>query len=201
MTFLTRHIIIRIIIAYVVSGHMDCWEMGEGHMRGCRNIAAWVEMVTRKKDPKNIWSSSPKESVEDFAITVESGKRYRFCMQSNKLEEKDVADDNLSNFEIQVGFDLRMQMASRALPDEEMGPDAQRALDLLQTAAAAERQWQNLLDHFDFLRNREAKQRQLSDQINDRVMGWTIVEAVLVVTMAVAQVWYWKSFFEQRRYL
>jgi hypothetical protein len=33
------------------------------------------------------------------------------------------------------------------------------------------------------------------------VIGWSILEAVLVITMAIAQVCYWKSFFEQRRYL
>ena len=160
-----------------------------------------VPRGSERKNPQNIWSSKPNESVEDFAVPVESGKRYRFCMESNSLQEEDVEDDNVSNFEIQVGFDIRMQMLARALPDEELGPDAQRALDLVQAAAATERQWKNLLDHFDFLRNREAAHRQLSRQINDRVMGWTIIEAVLVVTMAVGQVWYWKSFFEQRRYL
>jgi hypothetical protein len=61
--------------------------------------------------------------------------------------------------------------------------------------------FQNLLDHFDFMRNREAVHVQLTNQINDRVMGWTIIEAILVITMAFAQVWYWKAFFERRRYL
>lgn len=190
---------LNMLLFHIVSGTMDCWE--RGRIRGCRSIAAWIEVVARKKDPKNVWSNNPRKSEENFAVTVQSGKRYRFCMQNNKLEGRDVDDEVLSDFAIQVGFDLRMQMAARALPDEEIGPDAQRAIDLLQAAAATERQWQNLLDHFDFLRNREAILRQLSGQINDRVMGWTIIEAVLVVTMAVAQVWYWKSFFEQRRYL
>jgi len=185
---------------------MDCWEIGEGHMRACRSIAAWIEKAPRRTAKKtskinNVWTSNPNNAEEDFAVSVESNKRYRFCMESNALQEKDVADDNVSNFDIQIGFDLRMQMEARALPDEEAGPDAQRALDLVEAAAAAERQWQNLLDHFDFLRNREALTRQLSIQINNRVMRWTLIEAVLVVTMAVAQVWYWKSFFEQRRYL
>jgi len=179
--------------------------MGEDHLRGCRSISAWIETVPKKVkrrvDYKNVWSSDPNLSVEDFTVAVEGRTRYRLCMESNALQEQDVDDDNLSNFDIQVGFDLRVQTEARALPDEELGPDAQRALDLVKAAAATERQWQNLLDHFDFLRNREAIHRQLSNQINSRVMGWTIIEAVLVVTMAIGQVWYWKTFFEQRRYL
>jgi hypothetical protein len=61
--------------------------------------------------------------------------------------------------------------------------------------------WQNLVDHFDFLRNREAQHHVLTSQILSRVMGWTLLEAGLVVCMALGQVMYWKKFFEQRRYL
>ena len=79
-------------------------------------------MVPRgdKKNPHNIWSSKPEESVEDFAVAVESGQRYRFCMQSNSVPEKDAEDDSTgNNFEIQEGFDLRVQMLARALPDDD----------------------------------------------------------------------------------
>jgi hypothetical protein len=57
------------------------------------------------------------------------------------------------------------------------------------------------VDHFDFLRNREAQHQVLTSQILSRVMGWTLLEAGLVVAMALGQVMYWKKFFEQRRYL
>lgn len=138
-------------------------------------------------------------------MDVEGGRRYRLCFESRKLEEGKANaedDDDSDLYTLQLGFNIRVKSkAQRALPDEELGPDAMRALELLEAASATEQQWQNLLDHFDFLRNREAIHRQLTGQINDRVMGWTIIEAVLVVTMAVGQVWYWKSFFEQRRYL
>jgi emp24/gp25L/p24 family/GOLD len=57
------------------------------------------------------------------------------------------------------------------------------------------------MDHFDFLRNREGMQWQLMRQTFSKIMGWTILEAILVIAMAIAQVCYWKSFFEQRRFL
>jgi hypothetical protein len=58
-----------------------------------------------------------------------------------------------------------------------------------------------LQDHYDFLRTRESINEALTDAIMSRVMGWTIAEACLVVFMAIAQVMYWRKFFEQRRYL
>lgn len=61
--------------------------------------------------------------------------------------------------------------------------------------------WENLVDHFDFLRNRESQHQVLTSQILRRVMGWTLFEAGLVICMALGQVMYWKKFFEQRRYL
>jgi hypothetical protein len=41
----------------------------------------------------------------------------------------------------------------------------------------------------------------LTNEILARIMGWTVVEACVVIAMAVAQVMYWRKFFEQRRYL
>lgn len=153
-----------------------------------------------------MWRSQETVSEEVFEVQVEGGQRYRLCFETTKTvdneEDKNPEEDDSIPYNLQLGFNIRVRPAAqRALPDEELGPDATRALDLLEAASGTEQQWQNLIDHYDFLRNREAVHRQLTEQINDRVMGWTIIEAVLVITMAVGQVWYWKSFFEQRRYL
>merc|ERR1711971_853861 len=81
----------------------------------------------------------------------------------------------------------------------EEGPDAERALDLLDEAEEIHDDWRNLLDHFDFLRNREAVHMKVTNQIENRVMFWSLIEAGLVVSMSVGQVLYWRRFFEQRR--
>ena len=193
---------IKPIFDLICSGNFDCWEEGENHnVRGCRGISAWIEM--RGGKGRDVWRSEEGESEEVFEVTVEGPQRYQLCFESSKLDPQDKAeeDDDSVPFSLHLGFNFRVSTAQRSLPDEELGPDAMRAIELLEAATSTERQWQNLLDHFDFLRNREAYHLQLTGQINDRVMGWTIVEAVLVVSMAVAQVMYWKTFFEQRRYL
>ena len=74
-------------------------------------------------------------------------------------------------------------------------------MEIIKSAQSVETSWLNLVDHYVYLRNREALAVQLSQQIQNRVMGWTVLEAVLVILMAVGQVMYWKKFFETRRYL
>jgi emp24/gp25L/p24 family/GOLD len=134
-------------------------------------------------------------------VQVDGAQRYRLCFESSESDAERREDDAVAT-SVQLGFNARVKSAvQRALPDTELGPETLRALELLEAASSAEQQWQNLLDHFDNLRNRELFHMQLTKQINARVIGWSIIESVLVVTMAVAQVWYWKSFFEQRRYL
>jgi emp24/gp25L/p24 family/GOLD len=139
-------------------------------------------------------------SEEAFHVQVQGlPNKYRLCFAAASEEEE---DDSLAVNHVQLGFHIRVQSAwPRALPDVELGPDAQRALSLLEAATTTEQHWHHLMDHFDFLRNREGVQWQLLRQTFAKIMGWTILEAFLVVTMAIAQVCYWKSFFEQRRYL
>jgi emp24/gp25L/p24 family/GOLD len=184
----------------VCSGNFDCWEETGTRLRGCRNIAAWIERYSGKG--KDVWRSQEGASEEIFDVQLEGNQRYRLCFESAEGRSKEHREDDAVASHVVVGFNIRVKSAvERALPDTELGPETLRALELLEAASSAEQQWQNLLDHFDFLRNREAFHRNLAEQINNRVMGWSLLESFLVVTMAVAQVWYWKSFFEQRRYL
>lgn len=177
------------------SGDFDCWEEGMGRVRGCRNIDAWVD---QRGATQPIWRSHPGYSEEDFFLDIKPNQRYRLCFLSRTVENR---DDEMEDYMMQVGFSFRVQTTSRSLPDEELGPEAEKAMELLRFAEVNHELWHGVTDHFDFLRNREAVHRQLSGQINDRVMGWTIIESVVVVSMAVGQVWYWKTFFEQRRFL
>jgi hypothetical protein len=195
--------------AVTISGNFDCWEEGNTFVRACRNVQAWIETVSNLSEMElkehYPWRSTPGVSEEIFHFQVEGlPNKYRLCFESSGVEEEEeeeVDDTSLANI-LQLGFHLRVQSAApRALSNEELGPDAQRALHLLEEATMIRQHWHNLRDHFDFFRNREAVQQKLLQQTYVKVMGWSIVEAILVITMAIAQVCYWKAFFEQRRYL
>jgi hypothetical protein len=146
-----------------------------------------------------LWESSRGEKEGVFSVTLDPSVNFvELCFDI----EKEVDDDEVEDEGLPVGFNVYVHPAQeRTLPEGEVGPDAQRALELVTEADEVLMSWRTLLDHFDFLRVRESQHTLLSTQIMSRVMSWTLLEAVLVVTMAVGQVLYWRKFFEQRRYL
>jgi hypothetical protein len=125
---------------------------------------------------------------------VKPSHRYELCFQNNSA-----ADDDDRSFN--VGFAVRVMNRPRSLDAEEIGPDALRALKLVEGSSAILEDWGSLKDHFDFLRNREGIHQDMNDAILYRIQRWTIIEALLVMGMATGQVLYWKKFFETRRYL
>jgi hypothetical protein len=161
-------------------------------------ITAWITKVAGEHDVgKTLYHSEEEDHEEDFSIQVEAAGVYQLCFE---LETDPVNDEYAESYT--VGFNLRLASAvPRALDEDIQGPDTERALKLIESAQAVETDWRNLVDHYVYLRNREALAVQISQHIKDRVMGWTFLEALLVTGMAVAQVLYWKKFFETRRYL
>ena len=125
---------------------------------------------------------------------LEENTRYSLCFQNN-----DSNDDEENEFD--VGFSVHMSNPPRALKDGEIGPDEQRALKLVEKATAIQEDWTNMLDHYEYVRNREAIHKDMNDAILHRLMRWNRMEIFLVVGMATGQVMYWKKFFETRRYL
>lgn len=144
-----------------------------------------------------LWKSSDGDSEGKFAVDLDAKKRVELCMEL----VTDVEDDQVEEEGLPVGFNLYLTSVEHSLPEGEIGPDAQRALDLVQQATSIHLDYRSLLDHFDFLRNREAAHSALTASILSRVMTWTVIEAFLVISMAIGQVVYWRKFFEQRRYL
>lgn len=179
----------------VLSGNYDIiTEDIEGDM-----VQVWLENQSTPAHTTKLWKSGEDDSEGIFGMTVEPNQRLALCFQAEWHEAED--DEVATISVVEIGFGLQVHPMPRTLPDEETGPDAQRALDLIQSAISVETDWSNLMDHFSFLRSREATHIKLTNEILDRIMGWTIVEAFVVIFMAVAQVLYWKKFFEQKRYL
>jgi hypothetical protein len=139
----------------------------------------------------------PAHEAQEGTFKMENVKpshRYQLCFQNSYTEDDD-------DYSFNVGFAVRVMYPPRTLDAEEIGPDAQRALKLIQGSSAILEDWGSLRDHFDFLRNREGIHQEMNDAILNRIQRWTIIEALLVMGMATGQVLYWKRFFETRRYL
>ena len=58
-----------------------------------------------------------------------------------------------------------------------------------------------LLDHQEYIKNRESKHRHVVEQTFTLVMRWTLLEALVLLSVAFLQVVYLKRFFETKRYL
>jgi hypothetical protein len=126
--------------------------------------------------------------------SVAQSVRLALCFQNN-----DIGDEDDNDFD--VGFSLRVNHLPRALEEGVIGPDGERALTLVKRATDIHQDWSAMLDHLDFVRNREAMHQDMNDAILSRLSRWTYIEAFLVISMATGQVMYWKKFFETRRYL
>lgn len=178
-------------------------------MEACHRFSAWVDEdppSDEKRTHPTVWESNDEW---DFHLEVRSSQRYRLCFlafskekarASARQEEEDEPHFE-GDYRTVVGFNIHVHEIERTLPDEELGPDALRAVNLQSSAMYVQDQWGEMRDHFSYMNYREAEHKRMSDQINERVMGWTILECLIVVIMAIGQVWYWKSFFEQRRFL
>jgi hypothetical protein len=118
--------------------------------------------------------------------------KYDICFENHQNKDD---DDNIFD----VGFSIRVNGPSRSLPEGEIGPDAigpdaERALKLADKATAIHQDWNAMMDHLMFVRNREAMHISMSELILSRLARWTYIEAFLVVGMATGQVLYWKKF-------
>lgn len=131
----------------------------------------------------------------DFKLEhIKASSRFSVCFQNNASTED---EEN----EFDVGFNIRFHNPVRTLDEGVSGPDAERASQLVEKAWEIDQDWEILVDHFEFLRNREGIHYEMNNQIMTRLKHWTYFEALLVVVMAMGQVMYWKKFFEKRRYL
>lgn len=177
-----------------------------------------------------LWNSKPNIRDEEFQIHVEANSgKYSLCFESilhhnrptsvsnkhNKhkkqhdkdneeiMSEEDIEDDDEELIEpVMVGFNIHvLNTVVRTLPDNEQGPNHIRAIDLLNNINQIDIHWNNLVDHYNYLRTREYIHYNLSKSIHTKIISWSILETILVICMAIGQVLYWKKFFEQRRYL
>ncbi|CAB9521586.1 transmembrane emp24 domain trafficking protein 2 [Seminavis robusta] len=179
---------IRVLTPSVISGSYDCLDDDvDGTM---------IKVSVKNEQTKEIkWKSGPEQTEGMFRLHVDPA-RYELCFQSEVPDDDEAAHDATG-----VGFALRCIPPPRTLPEGEEGPEAKRALQLVESASNIDQDWQNMLDHYDFLRTRESNHRELIEAIFTRLWKWTLIEAVLVVFMAFLQVMYLRKFFEQRRYL
>ena len=125
-------------------------------------------------------------SEDLFRVQVRDGGRLYVCVQNGIDHE---SEDELDR---KVGIDIRVS----SLPKEDSA--TQRLLN------AAEQLSYKILDlqnHQDYMRNREAAHRQVTEETFTYVVRWSLLEFAVLLGVAVAQIIALRVFFERKRYI
>lgn len=152
-----------------------------------------VIVSVRGPDEKIHFESKQKEGVDQlsdkelsegqFQFDAEEEGDYLMCIENGTEDES----DGVTRI---VAFNFRI-IESEETDYEYDGLDAELAnmragLDLLR-------------DHQSYMSQREDVHRDAIDSINTKVLCWTILEAVILIGMAIWQISYIRSFFETKR--
>jgi hypothetical protein len=100
----------------------------------------------------------------------------------------------------EVGFAIRVIPPRRGI-EGEAGPDDRLTAHLIELSEKLMEGLDTMTDHQEYMRERENRHTLLADSTFNRVVQWTLLEAVVLVLISFGQVLYLKKFFEQRRYL
>ncbi len=157
-----------------------------------------VSLYNEQKTP--IWQSKSGTSEGTFTIHNARSGKYEFCIQNGNLGSDDTYAKQ-DGFPREVGFAIRVVPPARGLDGEIFGPDDQLTANLLTMSSKLLTGLHTMSDHQEYMRERENKHRILAGLTFHTVMQWTILEAIILILIAFAQVLYLKNFFEQRRYL
>lgn len=173
--------------------------------------------------PRPVWKSIRGRSEGIFTYKRARG-RHQLCIR-NGLDK--LPSDNQDR---NVGFNIRVTPNTIPVPDgggmikettgATLGPNAtkeekekheraqeeakrahEKTTRVLSLSRELIRKLYDMTDHQAYLRNREGQHRELTEQTFSRIVRWTVLEAVVLVLVAVGQVWYLRKFFETKRYL
>ena len=178
-----------------------------------------------------IWHSKPKTSEGSFSLlnhgkyhlcfgngvggykTEADKKRDQMKLDGHPVPEDD--DFDYSNNDGQnrnIGFSLRVtplegtKMAAiqnqKTATDSDIKKDMnQQSTKLADLTYSLKYKMELLLDHQEYIKSREAMHRHVVEQTYSMIMRWTVLEALVLVGVSFAQVYYLKRFFETKRFL
>lgn len=144
-----------------------------------------VDMVLT--DPKEkVLYQGIKKQFDTFTWTPELTGIYTVCFSN----EFSTFSHKLVYFDLQVGEE-------QPLPGT--GDHLTAMTKMEQSAASIHESLNAVVDSQTHYRLNEAKGRKRAEDLNTRVMWWSIVETLVVLTLGVGQVFILKSFFSDKK--
>jgi hypothetical protein len=162
-----------------------------------------VYIMEANEKEKIVWRSVGQMSGT-FRVGVKAGGfGYWFCIQnsSHAPDAKGNEAEHPDHKRRLVGFSLNL--TPFAANDQKPAPlaifTADHHWDWMEKASLVQSELLALTHHHDYLRMREAAHRVVVEATFSGVLFWTIVEATLVICLAIGQVMYFRNFLEKKR--
>lgn len=178
-----------------------------------------------------VWHSKPKTSEGSFSLlnhgkyhfcfgngvggykTAADKKRDQMRLDGHPVPEEDDFDyNNEDGKNRNIGFALRVtpldgtKMAAiqnqKTATDKDIKADMNKqSTKLADLTYSLKYKMELLLDHQEYIKSREARHRHVVEQTYTMIMRWTFLEALVLIGVSFAQVYYLKRFFETKRFL
>ena len=206
---------------YIVSGNYDLLDDGVSS----RPLS--VTLYNQKM--KSVYQSRFGRSEDTFSVVSTAGERFMLCIKNGfglhkgRLARSDGEmddDDEIGaggrdGLDRAVGWALRVRsadaharwmrekdgVAEDGARTKEKSESEKKAESLLELGGDLIDALENMADHQAYLREREAAHRALAEETFSAVFFWTVIEALVLLTVAGGQILYLRRFIEKRRYL
>jgi hypothetical protein len=156
-------------------------------------------VIIDSKEEHVLFRSRRRATEGVFRVNLKPDQKVNLCLQNGLITagrgRKSPSGRSHDGKERTVGFEYAVESK-----DEKSEIHTQNEKN---TKAAAElkKQINNLINHFQYMRMRESKHREVVETTFTQLMWWVILEAVFVVLVASAQIMYFRNFLERRRYM
>jgi hypothetical protein len=156
--------------------------------------------VMHGKTEELLYQSKSGTGRGNFRVPVDASQKYWMCLQNNSQGPDEEDARHPDELPRTIGFRYRLDMGATEKVQDPLDPHNQKLDTWLKHAGAVNRELQALMDHFGYMKNRESKHRDIAEGTFAETMTWTLIEAGAVCLVAIAQVFYLRSFLEQKRY-
>lgn len=166
-----------------------------------------VVFIMDGKQEKQLYSSKQKSSGS-FRVALpgsnDETKKYWLCIQNHNddlVAEDDSPDDDKSHdgHTRTVGVSYTVTEDLMQASSFEQVQVSEHTNQWLEKAGAIRTQIKNLMNHHEYMRVREAAHRQVTENTFAEILKWSLVEAMIVLSVAAGQVFYFRHYLERKR--
>jgi len=148
---------------------------------------------------KEILYTSPHDQPEGHFSIVGKGK-HRLCVYNGiGMNEVDGDQRAPDGYQRTVAFSIHVRPFYQT--QDSIGAEEEAIANSLELVAQLGDNMLRLLDHVEYLKEQAELHKNLADNTLRLLVRWTLLEAVVLTGIAVTQVYYFRKFFETKRYL